>query len=242
MKSYIVTGATSGMGEACLRKLVGEGAFVIAVGRNREKLSELKREFSDNVETVNYDLDNLDDIESIFEVCKKQEIKLDGMIYCAGMDELRPVKSINVDSMQKLMRVNCFSFVKMCKCFYSKRYSKDGASIVAISSISSKLCDVGMISYSMSKAALNAAVKTMAKEFMGRKIRVNAILPGGVATKMSEEKGQLLSNIKMNKEIQGLGLIPVEDMTEIICEMLDDKTKYMTGELISVSGGIDYSL
>ncbi len=252
MRYYLVTGATSGIGEACVKKLANDDTCIIIVGRNQDKLSALKENLPGIIEPVPYDLDNIQDIEKIFAPCKEKQFKLNGMIYCAGADELRPIKSINTETMQSLMRINCFSFVRMCKYFYSKRYSADGSSIVAVSSLSSRMCDVGMVSYSMSKAALNAAVKTAAKEFTNRRIRVNAILPGGVSSRMSSEKGELLSDVVSTSSTtsknthsenkQPFGLIPCDDMARIICYLLGDEAKYMTGEIISVSGGLNHNL
>ena len=245
-KNILITGATSGIGEACARLLADNDSTLVIVGRNEEKLKMLEYELPGNILPIRYDLSDLVNLKSIYEICRENEIKLDGMVYSAGMDGTWPVKVNSITAMQQMMNVNCFAFVELGKYFYSKRFSHDGASIVAISSLASLTAEVGMVAYSASKAALNSAVRTMAKEFVRRKIRVNAILPGGVSSPMAVQKGLLLEGVSSEsqtiptKNEQPLGMIPTEIIAEQVRYLLSDKALYTTGELITVSGGRTY--
>ena len=139
------------------------------------------------------------------------------------------------------MDVNTFSFVELGKYFSLKKYSANESAIVAISSISSILNDPGMIQYSASKAALNAAVKTMAKEFLRRKIRVNAILPANVNTKMFTSGEDVIENfMETSLERQPLGIIETDQIAYLTEFLLSDNAKYITGETVVVGGGISY--
>lgn len=246
MKNYIVIGATSGIGEACAKKLSGKDNTLVIVGRNEEKLDWLKNTLSGNIIPVQYDLSDLYNIKEIYNVCKTQSIKLDGMVYSAGVDGTWPIKVNSINKMRKMMDINCFAFVELARMFYSGRISNEGASIVAISSIASLTMEPGMVSYSASKAALNAVVKTMAKEFIRRKIRVNAVLPAGVSTPMAEMKGELLSEVQKVQEgqeksdVHGLGMIPPEQVAEQVEFLLSDKSAFKTGEFEVLSAGTWY--
>lgn len=245
-KCILITGATSGIGEACTRLLADTNSTLVIIGRNEEKLKLLESELPGNILPICYDLNDLTNLKSIYDICKKNEIKFDGMVYSAGMDGTWPVKVNSITSMQQMMNVNCFAFVELGKYFYSKRFSNDGASIVAISSLASLTAEMGMISYSASKAALNSAVRTMAKEFVRRKIRVNAILPGGVSSPMATKKGALLVGVSSEeqtistKDEQPLGMIPTEIIAEQVRYLLSDRSLFTTGELITISGGRTY--
>lgn len=246
-KAYLITGASSGIGEACARLLAKEGNTLILVARNGEKLQKMKDELPGKIIPMVYDLMVLENIKDIFNVCKEEDIKLDGMVYSAGVNADCPIKVNNISLMQEAMTVNCFAFLEMGKYFYSKRYSKEGASIVAISSIASLLCEKGMAPYSASKAALNAIVKTMSKEFMRRKIRVNAVLPGGVDTPMASEKQAVLTSLEgvgrnqLDKDVpQPLGMIPDIIIAENVEFLLSDAAMYTTGELLTISGGREF--
>lgn len=248
-KNYLVAGATSGIGEACVHKLADDAAGMILVGRNAEKLKALGKQYEHDtsIYPVAYDLLDLEHIAIIFEACKQNNMKLDGMVYSAGMDGTWPVKVNNTVQMQQMMTINCFAFVEMAKNYYKKRNSLDGSSIVAISSIASLTAEVGMSGYSASKAALNSYVKTMAKEFLRRKIRVNAVLPGGVNTPMADEKGKLLEGVaEMGKtegyktDSQPLGIIPRDIVASQVQFLLSDKSAFTTGELFTVGAGRAY--
>lgn len=249
-KNYLIIGASSGIGEACVHKLSKEAGKLVLVARSEDKLKTLKSQYADQIEIfpVPYDLADLEHIRTIYDVCKEQKIKLDGMVYSAGMDGTWPVKVNNTTAMQQMMTVNCFAFVEMAKIFYSKRYSNEGASIVAISSIASLTSEIGMSSYCASKAALNSYVKTMSKEFVRRRIRVNAVLPAGVGTPMAEEKGKLLAGVTNNSgqdssdihDPQPLGLIPSEIIASQVEFLLSERAEYMTGELLTIGAGRPY--
>ncbi len=247
-KNYIITGASSGIGEACVKLLANENTRQIIIGRNTTKLNELSSELPGEIIPITYDLENLSDIKTVFEPCSKKGFKLDGMVYCAGIDGTWPIKANSLETMQKIMTVNCFAFVEMCKHFYSKRISNDDSSIVAISSIASLTAEKGMVAYSMSKGALNVAVKTASKEFARRRIRGNAILPAGVQTPMADAKGELLSGIDSSTESAGqvqenpqpYGMIPRENIAEQVLYLLSDKTNYITGETLVVGAGMGY--
>lgn len=242
---YMITGASSGIGLSCARMLAEDNVTLFLVARNIDKLNRLSEELPGTVVPIQYDLRNLDNIKSIFEIVKDKKCKLNGLIYSAGMNADCPIKVNNVTLMQETMTVNAFAFLEMGKFFYSKKYSVDGAAIVAISSIASLTCDKGMTIYSASKAALNAMVKSMSKEFLRRKIRVNAILPAGVDTPMATEKMNVLAgvgseNISNREDPQSLGLIPSKNVASCVKMLLGDTAMYITGELLTIGAGRNY--
>lgn len=240
-KSYLITGATSGIGEKTAYMLAEQGCRLILTGRNQEKLEELKKNIDSKVIIIPYDLLDSDNVEQIFICCKENDIKLDGLIYSAGIARNTIVRANEWRDLEDVMRVNCLAFIELGKYFGMKKYSNDGASIVAISSIASCLNDTGMVQYSASKAALNSAVKTMSKEFMKRKIRVNAILPANVNTELFLSGKEYIEDFMENALArQPLGIIDVEQVVYLIEFLLSDYSKYITGEWITIGGGMTY--
>lgn len=255
MGTYLITGASSGIGAACAQNLVNLGHTVVLVARNKEKLLSFAASLKGKCYCYSYDLEDLDHIPSIFNFCKKEGIKLDGMIYCAGIDAESPIKGCSPRIWERAMKINCLAFAEMGRYFYSKRYSNDHARIVAISSSSSVSCDKGMGPYSASKAALNAVVRTMAQEFVRRGILVNAVLPAGVltpltVTKIQKMTGQQLDCKQMEQEIeanpvkineqdvQPYGLITAKNLAKIIIYLASPDNHYMTGALVPISAGL----
>ena len=139
--------------------------------------------------------------------------------------------------MKNVTSVNYFSFLELGKYFYKRKYSNEGASIVAISSTAADACMKGMCTYSASKAALNAAVRTMSKEFLGRHQRVNSIMPSFVDTPMAEHVEETLGNLEGKIAAQPLGLIEPVQIAYLVEFLISDKSSFITGACIPVSGG-----
>lgn len=236
-KWILVTGASSGIGETVCKYLSSQGYGVVLVARSSDKLREISQNLPGENFYISYDLSNLDYIEKIFTACKEKEIKLDGLVHCAGINSDIPVRSNDIKIMQDVTTINYFSFVEMGKYFCKRKYSNEGASVVAISSRAANDCRKGMCTYSASKAALNASVKVMGREFLKRRQRVNAIMPAFVDTPMSEQADKSLGGLERKMESQPFGLIEPLQIAYLVEFLLSDKSIYMTGACIPVSGG-----
>lgn len=253
----LILGASSGIGAACAKKLGTKGQRLFLVARSGEKMEKLRKELPAETICIPYDLQNIEGIrESIFEVIRETGSKLDAMIYSAGVDSNTPIKVSGVKEAESVMRINCWAFLETAKCFCLPKYSVDHARILAISSIASRLCDKGQGIYSASKAALNALVQTMAKEYVRRGILVNAILPAGVMTPMAARKmgmseeeiesgevDRVIANLESEvftvapDDPQPFGMIPPGSIADIAEHLVSEQNKYITGALIPVSAG-----
>ena len=240
-KTIVVTGATSGIGEAVAERFAAEGARIVAIGRNMAQLEKLGQKFPNQIFPFVYDLMNLDNMEEIFIYCKENGLKLDGLVHCAGVAFNNVIRSNDIEEMEQTMRINCFAFLELGKYFSMKKYSNNESSLVAISSIEALKSDKGLSQYNASKAALNSVVKTMSKEFMRRKIRVNAILPANVKTPMLMATARQIENyIEKSEARQPLGLIEPEYIGYMAEYLMSDYARFMTGELVVMSGGMEY--
>lgn len=236
-KTILVTGASSGIGAAVSQYLSEQGYDVVLVARNRNKLEQIVASMSGNKYIIPYDLTDLENIEQIFIQCREEGIKLDGLVHCAGINNDIPVRANDIEVMKHVTTVNYYSFVELGKYFNKKKYSRDGASVVAISSSAAQTCSKGMCTYSASKAALNAAVKVMGKEFLKRRQRVNAIMPSFVDTPMAQNVEHTLGDLEQKIAAQPLGMIEPLQIAYLVEFLLADKSSYITGACIPVSGG-----
>jgi len=234
-KAILVTGATGGLGQVISEELDTKDYQLVLLGSNSAKVQHVAENLNNVISCIEYNLEDLRNIESIFEKCKEQNIILDGMVHCAGINRGMPIKANDIDVEFQMAKVNTAAFVELGKHFCKKKYSSVGSSIVAISSMASINNAKGMGMYSATKAALNSIVQTMAKEFITRKIRVNAILPGYLEHTMRNEI-LFMSEDKM-KEIQPLGLIPYEQVATMVEFLLSEKSNYITGALVPIGGG-----
>lgn len=237
MGNYLISGASSGLGEEVARHLMSQGHTVYLLGRNEQKLKELSGEFGQCGVPLSVNLEKSSEIEELFDGL---DVQFDGMVYCAGQNEGFLIQMNDISVARRVMEVNCLAFMELGKYFCKKKYSREGASVVAISSMSAVKNPAGMSIYSSSKAALNSVVQTMAREYVKRKIRVNAIMPGYLEKHMKDEiipwKVSDKDGSKL-KEIQPYGTIPYGQVCELIEFLLSDKSLYVTGSTIEISGG-----
>lgn len=237
-KRILITGASSGIGKETAIQMDRLGASTVLVARNEKSLVDLSRQMQHSCHFYSYDLSDLDNISTLFDEIAKHG-KLDGFIHCAGICRITPVKGLELQELQDQMNINTFSFFQLAKYFSLGKHSNKGSAIVAISSIAANTAEAGMCAYTMSKAALNAEIRVMAKEFIRRRIRVNAIMPAQVISKMGENDNIWSEEeLQKVKEYQPLGAIPINQvLNSIEFLMSNQKAGYITGECLGISGG-----
>lgn len=234
-KTILVTGCTTGIGLEVSKYLHEKGYKILLIGRNEEKLKAVSQQLGDQLFYV-CDLEHSEQIKGIFSFCKANGIMLSGLIHSASGDGMgMPVRKYKDGDAKRHMQVNYHAFLELCKHFYSRKISIEGASIVAMSSLASVSRIKGAVMYSSAKNALNSAVSVISKEFIKRSIRVNAIMPAYVDTPVN----QGLSDLIDVKERQPLGLITPRDVAYLIEFLLTEKSKYITGAFIPISAGME---
>ncbi|MCI9537035.1 MAG: SDR family oxidoreductase [Eubacterium sp.] len=234
-KNILITGASQGIGAKTAEYLSAQGATVVLVARNADKLKSIQTSISGRSYIVPYDLNDLGHVQTIFDFCIESGIKLNGMVYCAGVNHDIPVRNNDVGLMCETLTVNYMAFVELSKYFIKKKYSEDDGSIVAVSSLATNRISSGMSTYTSSKAALEAAVKVLAKEVIKRRIRVNAIAPACVDTEMIDHAPFIKKEELCH--VQPLGLIETAYVSYLAEFLLSAKAKYITGAVIPVSAG-----
>ena len=234
-KNILITGASQGIGAKTAEYLSSQGATVILVARNKEKLEKVRKGLATKSYLFSYDLQDLENIKDIFDYCADQNIKFHGMVHCAGINRDIPIQYNDIGLMQETLTVNYMAFVELGKYFMKKKYSVNDGSIVAISSSAASFFSPGMCTYSSSKAALETTVKIMAKEVLKRGIRVNAIAPAYVDTEMVDNAPFV--NTDEIESSQPLGVIKPIYISYLIEYLLSEKAKYITGATIPVFAG-----
>ena len=233
MKTYLVTGGSSGIGKAIALKLASENQVII-IGLDEDRLHEVAGQ-QKQIIPLKFDLYNLKDIRNIFELIDGMGYKLDGLIHSAGVAMSVPIGANDIEQMKQVMTVNCMAFAELMKYFSKKKYSNNGSSVVAISSLAAYVCTKGTGIYAASKSALNNLVKVSAKELTKRHIRVNAVMPAFVQTSMISEKDDQLDEL-IRKE-QPWGVIEPEQVAELVTFLLSDNSQMITGATIPITGG-----
>lgn len=239
-KAYLVTGATSGIGLATCESILLKGDVVFAVGRDETKIAQLKVKYNPTLlEFISYDLSKLYEIESIFDLVASKNLKLDGFVHCAGMEETLPLTLYTPQKVNRIFEINVFSAIELMRIFAKKKYSNEFASVVLFSSVMGVLGQPGKVGYCATKSAVLGIAKSSALELSKRKIRVNAVLPGVVNTPMTEKLFSQLdqSNIDSIIAMHPLGIGEVDDVIPVIEFLLSDGSKWMTGQNLIIDGG-----
>lgn len=235
IEGVLITGATGGIGNAIAQLLSEAGTPLVLVAKSEDKLREIHDTIPGASYIYPYDLSNVNDIQAIFDYCNENSVILKGMVHCAGVNNDHAIKHNDNDMMQQCFSINYMSFVNLLKYFVKKKYSCDGASIVALSSYTTFNTVSGQAIYASSKAAVETTVRIAAKEFSGRKIRVNAIAPNYVRTQMVSDS--LFCDIDAINDSLPFGIIEPEYIAYLADFLLSEKARYVTGAVIPVSAG-----
>lgn len=165
--------------------------------------------------------------------------KIDGIVYAGGMGGVRPLKLNSPDFVSQMFHQNVFTFFEIIRIMTKKRLINEGASIVALSSVSSIKGLKSKSVYSSSKAALDAAVRGMAAELADKKIRVNSIQKGWVSSDMNLDFIQSNMAVAENNDFekQVLGAIDPKEIANLVVFLLSDQVKTLTGTNVLLDGG-----
>jgi NAD(P)-dependent dehydrogenase (short-subunit alcohol dehydrogenase family) len=237
-KTYLVTGASSGIGRCVSVQLDRVGANVVLLARDKKRLGETLHMMPRGThKSISYDLQ---DIGGIAELVKSSLAGdgMDGYVHCAGIERSIGFTRMTRDALHSVMATNFYAFVEMARQLIKGNAGKDQMSIVVISSAASNSFSKGMTAYAASKAALEAAVRTMSAELLSRNITVNAIRPGFVDTPMLSKLRQLDDGFDERvRENQPLGLLQPEDVANLILYLLSPAARMISGMLFPVNGG-----
>ena len=238
--TYIITGASSGIGRATALKLDELGAALILVGRNKEELEKTAASLQrpSRIEALN--LGGIGEIPAWMKKLTQETGPLDGVVHSAGIQTTTPLRIITEKQLQDTLDINLKSAVGLAKGYRQKGVCRTPGSIVLISSVASRIGQPGQIAYSASKAGLEAACRCMAMELAREDIRVNTILPGLVLTEMAERWFQIATpeqGARM-KAAYPLGLGEPGDIAYAVAYLLSNKTgRWITGTTLVVDGG-----
>lgn len=240
-KNIMVTGASSGIGKSISIYLSKLGANIIMVARNEERLKETYNELEPGDHSYYLlDLSNLDEIKSMMKDVCSNGLKLNGLVHSAGISKTVPLQYLKLSDLNNIMSVNFYSFVELAKYFSKRQYNDKGGSIVAVSSISSKVGARGLSAYCASKGALDSAIRTMSLDLAAKNIRINSIAPSMIATEMYEGLIDIANNDDLETELkkrQFMGIGKPEDVASAAAFLLSDASQFITGTSMVVDGG-----
>eukprot|EP00928_Gymnodinium_smaydae_P043645 TRINITY_DN29200_c0_g1_i1.p1 TRINITY_DN29200_c0_g1~~TRINITY_DN29200_c0_g1_i1.p1 ORF type:complete len:260 (+),score=72.10 TRINITY_DN29200_c0_g1_i1:100-879(+) len=243
----LVTGATSGIGEATARLFVKQGAKVVASGRNVDKLKALKTELG--CEYVEGDVAKTEDCRRIVSRTAELMPKYNCLVNVAGVLQggAFGTPACNTDNLLYNFNANTKGPFDMMS--FSVEHLKQGhaSSIVNVGSVNGVVSFAGTASYCASKAALEMLTKCAALDLAEHGIRVNGVNPGVVVTELQKRGGlsdeQYEAFLKRSVEVthplgKALGRVATADeVADLIAFLASEKAQFITGESVRIDGG-----
>lgn len=236
-KKILITGASSGIGRATAVLASQMGAVLVLCGRDAQRLEETRATLSDPEKhcCIPFDVRDFDQYGDVFNHAVSDGVKLKGIVHCAGIAKVLPLRILKPSAVSEIMDVNFTSFMQLMAMYAKRKYS-DGGSVVAISAANAHYPQKCMSVYAASKSALEAAVKTLALELAAQQIRINCVIPGAVNTSMMQDLDD--NSRKLIEERQLLGVESPEDIANMIVFLLSEASSRITGRAMYVDGGM----
>lgn len=240
-RAIMVTGASSGIGRETSILLSQLGARVVLVARNLDHLNETLSllEPKDHI-VLPFDLSRTAAIPEWLRGSVSEIGPLSGLVHCAGVHLVRPLRMLRSEDYSMLMRVNVEAAIALVKGFRQRGVHVEGMSnVVLMSSVVGVVGEVGVAAYSASKGAIISLTKSLAMELAKENIRVNCIAPGQVATELTDRQRLLLTPEQFShiEQMHPLGIGTSLDVAYACAYLLADTARWITGTTLIVDGG-----
>ena len=234
-KIVLVTGASRGIGLEAAKHFSKEGYKVIGTSRGDFNLGELIGD--DSAISVQLDLMSKQSIKNLFADLKSQDLLPSVLVNNAGITKDQLFMRMKDEDWDDVIETNLNGLFRVTKAFIKPMVRNKFGRVINISSVAGLMGNSGQVNYSSSKSAMVGFSRSLAKELGSRNITSNVIAPGFIETDMTtflndDEKVEVSKNIPMKR------FGTVEDVAKCILFLASDEANYITGQTISVDGGL----
>ena len=234
-KIVLVTGASRGIGLEAAKHFSKEGYKVIGTSRGDFNLGELIGD--DSAISIQLDLMSKQSIKNLFADLKSQDLLPSVLVNNAGITKDQLFMRMKDEDWDDVIETNLNGLFRVTKAFIKPMVKNKFGRVINISSVAGLMGNSGQVNYSSSKSAMVGFSRSLAKELGSRNITSNVIAPGFIETDMTtflndDEKVEVSKNIPMKR------FGSVEDVAKCIMFLASDEANYITGQTISVDGGL----
>jgi NAD(P)-dependent dehydrogenase (short-subunit alcohol dehydrogenase family) len=235
-KVAVITGGASGMGLATARRWVADGGKVVIGDVAPEGLGAAATEFGEAAATLRCDVTSEPDQEQLMQLALTRFGSVDAAVACPALGNLSAIVNMPVAEWRQILDVALTGVMITLK--QAGRVMSDGGAMVTISSINAYLPGAGLSAYNAAKAGVVMLSQIAAMELSARRIRVNTVAPGLIATAMSAgmlESKEMLADWAENTPLVRYG--KADEVAALICWLLSSEAAYITGESVTIDGG-----
>jgi 3-oxoacyl-[acyl-carrier protein] reductase len=238
-KSILITGASSGIGQAIAQRLARDGYEVIAhYGKNREGARETLRvikEQGGKARMLSFDVSNTENAREILEADMEAHGPYYGVVCNAGITADAAFPALSAEDWRRVVDTNLNGFYNVLQPVVMPMVRRrQPGRIVTISSASGLMGNRGQVNYSASKAGIIGATKALAIELAKRQITVNCVAPGLIESEMTHNLPveQLLEAIPARR------MGKPEEVAGLVAFLCSDEAAYITRQVLSINGGL----
>lgn len=235
-KAILITGSSRGIGKATAILLAEQGYnIVLHCNKNIDKAKAVQEEIGNNARILQFDISNREQTQEILTKDIEENGVYFGLVLNAGIAKDNVFPAMEDDEWDSVINTNLNGFYNVVKpLILPMIQSRQKGRIVTLSSVSGLSGNRGQVNYSASKAGIIGATKALSLEVAKRGITVNCVAPGVIESDMTEDlpKDRVLDMIPMKR------FGTAEEVANVIGFLVSDKASYITGQVISVNGGL----
>ena len=239
-QTAIVTGASRGIGRAIATRLAGAGAKVACVARSADRLQETVDAITTAGGTAGAhpcDVTDSAAVTKLVEDLSEKWGRLDIVVNNAGITKDTLIPRMSDEDWDAVIATNLRSVFLFARAASLVMMRKRSGRIINIASVSGLMGNPGQANYSASKAGVIGLTRTVAQELASRKVTVNAICPGFIASEMTQAMGATLDEF-VKTRIPAKRLGEADEVADAVLYLASDSAAYITGEVLTIDGGL----
>jgi 2-hydroxycyclohexanecarboxyl-CoA dehydrogenase len=235
----VVTGAASGIGRALARGLAGEGYTVALADVDVDgalRVAQEIRDFGGRASAYPVDVSSADSTVALAQAVREQAGETYALVNCAGWDDIKPFKETDPDHWNAVLGINLFGTIAMTHAFLEPLIASGGR-IINIASDAGRVGTSGETVYASAKAGVIGFTKSVAREVARDGVTANCVCPGPINTPFLAKNGEkVIASLARSIPMRRIG--EPKDVVGAVLFLASTTASYVTGQVLSVSGGL----